>query len=197
MDTACYVASATITIASSTGDYTLDSSVLEIVDMYPTASGISYTMEQLTVPELNAVRRNATTAAAPTVYYALSGQNLLLFHPYPSTGGTFTMYYVPVPTALSAGTDDPSSATLGGIPTAYHKAIEYFACAEAADANDDESSQNGLKYFQMYQDQVKKIRRQLRRRGGNRMPRMKATGRRGFRGLRSPHDNSTYFSGMS
>lgn len=192
MDTHCYVTSATVTPSTSSPDYTLDVSVLEIIDLYPVSATISYTMERLTVPELLAVRKNASSATSPSLFYALAGQSLLMFHPQPASTDTFTMYYVPVPTALAAGADDPSGATTGGIPVAYHKAIEFYALSEAADANDDASSQQGTKYFQAYQDQIKKIRRHLRARGGDRLPRAKAVGPKGFRGRYPNHDPSIY-----
>lgn len=195
MDTACYVATATLTGGDGTnGDYTLDSSVLEIVDIYDSNSSVAYGMERVSVGELAQLRRNSGVAAtSPTLYYALAGQNLLMFYPTPSASDTFTIYYVPVPTALSVSLDDPSTASLGGIPTAFHKAIEFYALSEAADANDDDTSKQGEKYFLMYQDQVKKIRRTLRRKGGNLMPRANV----GPRGPRGPwryrqHDNSVF-----
>jgi hypothetical protein len=193
MDTACYVTSATITIAASAADYTLDVGVLEMVEMTSAGSNITYGLERLSVGELLKLRRNAATATAPTLYYALAGQNLLMLHPAATAGDVFTLYYVPVPTALSASSDDPSTSTLGGIPAPFHKAIEYFACGEAGDANDDDSSKQGMKYFQQYEDQVKKIRRTLRRRGGSLMPlaRVGPRSQRGrIRGLF--HDNSIY-----
>jgi hypothetical protein len=191
LDTHCYVTSTTVT-PGATSDYTLTSSVLEIVYMSATSAGITYQLERLTVPELLEVRRNASASTAPTQYYALAGQNTVLFHPTPGSADTYTLYYVPVPTALSAGSDDPSNASNGGIPTAYHKAIEYFALSEAADANDDASSQMGAKYFQLYQDQVRKIRRHLRARGGDRLPRVRPVGGKGYRGHYPNHDNSVY-----
>lgn len=194
MDTACYVTSQTVTPGAS-ADYTIPASVLEIVEMYPTVASVAYGMERLSVGELLQLRRNAGTSpiSAPTLYYALAGHNTVLFFPTPSATDTFTMYYVPVPTALSVSSDDPSTASLGGIPVAFHKAIEYFACSEAADANDDDSSQKGLKYYQLYQEQVKKARRTLRRKGGSLMPRARV-GPRGPRGLlrNVNHDNSVY-----
>jgi hypothetical protein len=151
-------------------------------------------MERVSVGEIRQLRRNSGTAAtSPTLYYALAGHNLLMFYPSPAATDTFTIYYVPVPTALSASADDPSTASLGGIPKEYHKAIEYFACSEAADVNDDESSTQGQKYFLLYQDQVKKIRRTLRRKGGSLMPRARVGPRSGQGNRRYVnHNNSTY-----
>jgi hypothetical protein len=194
MDTACYVTSATITISSTaSADYLLDVSVIEMVDMTSASANVVYGLTRVSVGEILQYRRSAAAAASPTLYYALAGQNLLMFHPAPAITDTFKLYYVPVPTALSVSSDDPSAATLGGIPVAFHKAVEFYACSEAADANDDASSQEGAKYFQLYQDQVKKIRRTLRRRGGSLMPKARV-------GPRSPkgqihnlyHDNSIY-----
>lgn len=194
MDTGCYVTSATLTPGATGQDFTLDASVLEIIDIDSSSATVGYGMERLSVGELRQLRRNSGTAStSPTLFYALAGQNLLMFYPPPGSADTFTIYYVPVPTALSASADDPSTASLGGIPTAFHKAIEYFALSEAADSNDDASSTQGLKYYQLYQEQVKKIRRTLRRKGGSIMPRARV----GPRGPRGPsryinHDNSVY-----
>jgi hypothetical protein len=194
MDTACYQASATLTPGATGQDFTLDATVLEIVDIDSTSATVGYAMERVSVGELRNLRRNAgNVAASPTVYYALAGHNLLMFYPPPSATDTFTIYYVPVPTALAASADDPSTASLGGIPKEYHKAIEYFACSEAADVNDDESSTQGQKYFLLYQDQVKKIRRTLRRKGGSLMPRARVGPRSGQGNRRYVnHINSTY-----
>lgn len=191
MDTACYVASATLTPGATGSDYVLDASVLEIVEIYSSSSSVSYGMERLSVGELLQLRRNSGVAASsPTLYYALAGHNMLMFYPGPSTSDTFTIYYVPVPTALSASADDPSSSTFGGIPKEFHKAIEYRACFEAADVED---MQGAEKYLQLYELQVKKIRRTLRRKGGSLMPRARV----GPRGPRSNirninHDNSIW-----
>lgn len=193
IDTACYVTSATLTPGATGSDYTLDASILEIVEITSSSAAVTYGLERVTPGDLLRMRRSSGTVSSPVMYYALAGQNLLMFHPGPGSADTFTIYYVPVPTALSVSSDDPSTASLGGIPTPFHKAIEYFACSEAADANDDQSSQQGLKYFQLYQDQVKKIRRTLRRKGGSVMPlasvgpRAQRARRRGF-----THDNSSY-----
>lgn len=176
-------------------DYTLGSDILEIVDIDTTPSGsVAYGLTRLSVGEIRQLRRNTGVAAiSPTLYYSLAGASTLMFYPTPGASDVFTLYYVPVPTALSVSSDDPSTASLGGIPVAFHKAIEYFALSEAADANDDESSQKGLKYFQLYQDQVKKIRRALRRKGGNLMP-LARVGPQGPRGrIRNVnHDNSIF-----
>lgn len=194
MDTACYVTSATLTPGATGQDFTLDASVLEIVDIDSSNASVGYGMERLSVGELRQLRRNSGTAAtSPTLYYALAGQNLLMFYPPPGSTDVFTIYYVPVPTALSASADDPATASLGGIPTAFHKAIEYFALSEAADSNDDDSSEKGQKYFLLYQDQVKKIRRTLRRKGGSIMPRARVgprSARSNFRNIN--HRNDTY-----
>lgn len=194
MDTACYQTSTTFTPGATGQDFTLAASVLEIIDIDSSSSNVTYGMERVSVGELRQLRRNTgLSSASPTLYYALAGHNLLMFYPPPGDPDTFTIYYVPVPTALSVSSDDPSTASLGGIPKEYHKAIEYFACSEAADVNDDSSSTQGQKYFLLYQDQVKKIRRTLRRKGGALMP-LARIGPRGARSNRRyvNHNNSTY-----
>jgi hypothetical protein len=192
MDTSCYVTTATLTPGASGADFVLTSSVLEIMDLTSSASNSVYGMERVSPAQILELRRTANAASSPTTYYALAGQNLLMFYPSPGTTDTFTLYYVPVPTVLSTASDDPSAANFGGVPTEFHKAIEFYACSEAADVNDDESSTQGQKYFLLYQDQVKKIRRVLRRRGGSTMPLAKV-GPRNRGGHRNAfHNNSVY-----
>lgn len=190
MDTACYVTSQTVT-PGATADYTLATNVLEIIDLSSTASNVVYGITRVTAGEILEMRRSAAAATSPTLFYALAGHNTVMFHPTPAAADTFTIYYVPVPTALSATGDDPSTASLGGIPTAFHKAIEFYALSEAADANDDQSSQQGAKYFQLYQDQIKKVRRVLKRRGGALAP-LARIGPRGRSRWGVRHDNGTY-----
>jgi hypothetical protein len=69
-------------------------------------------------------------------------------------------------------TNDPSSATYGGIPVEYHPALEEYAKWKMADYDDDSSSQNGLLYQAEYMRLVRDAKRNIRQRGGRSMGRV-------------------------
>jgi hypothetical protein len=116
-DTHCYVKETDYTGWDGTSqNYTLDSAILEIVEVQLSSSGVTYPLERLSIIDLLERRRQGQTSGSPVRYYAMSGANLLMFYPAPGTGDTLVVYVVPVPTALSGSTDDPSSTTYGGIP---------------------------------------------------------------------------------
>ena len=168
-ETGCNIDSTTVTPGAS-ADYALGVSVLGIIDMYTTSGGTDNRVEQMTVPDLLEMRRNGSTTSGPTVYYALAGTDLMLFYPTPAAADTFTMYVIPKPTAMSVSSDDASSASLGGVRTEFHKAIELYALAEAADYDDDGSSAQGARYRERYHEELGRIKRSLNRLGSYKQP---------------------------
>lgn len=168
-ETGCNVDSTTVTPGAS-ADYALAVSVLGILDMYTTSGSSNSRLEQVTVPDMLQMRLNGSTAAGPTSYYALAGTDLMLFYPTPAAADTFTMYVVPKPTAMSVSSDDPSSASLGGVRTEFHKAIELYALAEAADYDDDGSSAQGARYRERYHEELGRIKRSINLLGRYKQP---------------------------
>lgn len=193
-ETRCYIAEATLSLPANQVDLTLDSSVLTINDIYSTSGGVNYQLERVPPDYILQARQGAVVAASPLKWYALNGANMIMLHPAPSGTDTITIYYVPRPTVMAAGANDPSQIAYGGIPSEWHKAIEFYALWQGGDYSDDETSQAGATYFQEYQAWIRRIRQQRDRRGGRRMGRI-VPGRR----TRSPvpHDNSTdsYYRG--
>lgn len=187
--TKCTVQSATAT-PGATADYALPTTVLDLVDVYFTSGGQTYEpLERVTVDELLLYRQASTTGTAgPPAKFALAGNGLVMWWPTPSATDTITYYAVVRPTALSASSDTPSSASNGGIPDEYHKAIEVYAFAEAADWADDQTSAQGQRYRDRFNELVGQIRSDLRRKGGR--PLRARVGNR-LRGWR-PHDRSVY-----
>lgn len=144
-----YVSSTTIALSANTSDYTLSSTILAIEDIYLTSGGANYRVKRLATTDLINLRLFSVTTS-PVQMYALSGANLLLVYPTPAAADTLNVYYIPRPTALSAVGDDPSSASLGGIPSEYHPGLELYMQWKAADAFDDGSSSNGETYRRYY-----------------------------------------------
>ena len=165
LQTRCYVAVSTTTLTANTGDYTLDTAILHVVDCYLTASSTGYRLRQVSPQELLDMRVTSPGAASPATCFAVAGSNLLMLYPTPSTADTLSVYYVPRPTAMSAGTHDPSNTTYGGIPTEFHRAIVKYVEAEAADYRDDKSSDQGDRYRSDYMVWLGKIRKYVNQKG--------------------------------
>lgn len=144
-----YVTTATMTMTAGQGDYTLDSGVLAIDDIYLTSQGSNYRVRRLSSTDLINLRL-FSVSSSPIQMYAMSGANLFMVYPTPLIADTLTIYYAPRPTALANPTDDPSTTGLGGIPAEYHYGLELCMQWKAADAFDDESSQNGETYRRAY-----------------------------------------------
>jgi hypothetical protein len=190
-DTHCYVTSAVISGFDGTSfDYTLDSTILEIVEMQFTSGGTTYPIERLAVPDLLERRRVANPSGTPTTYVALGGANLLMFYPTPGSSATLSIYYVPVPTAMSGSTDDPSNVVFGGVPQILHRGIFYWACAECASYDDDQSSAQGQRYRDDYDKEITRYKTIIRKRAGSRNARAIVNDKR--RSGRRYSDNSVY-----
>lgn len=138
-----------MTLTAGQGDYTLDTSILAIEDIYLVSGGANFRVRRLATTDLINLRLFQVNSA-PIQMYALGGANLLMVYPAPLQADTINIYYVPRPTAMSAGTDDPSSTSLGGIPSEFHYGIELYMQWKAGDAFDDSSSGNGETYRRYY-----------------------------------------------
>lgn len=124
--THCYVTTATETLTANQSDYTPAASILAIEEIYVTSGGQGYRLQPRPARSVIDMRLNSS-AASPPRFYAQLGASLLTLYPTPSAADTLTIYYVPVPTAMSSGTHDPSNATYGGIPAQFHPGLELYA----------------------------------------------------------------------
>jgi hypothetical protein len=151
-----------------TDDSEIPDSVLAIQDLQIVNADAEIWLPQRTTPaEIMRMRRTAWGADSGTGrFYALNGSNLLMFHPALVEGDTILMYYVPKPTEMSSGTNDPASDTWGGIPVEYHPALVEYAKWKMADYDDDGSSQMGAVYQMNYERLVRKCLQRKRRKGG-------------------------------
>jgi hypothetical protein len=167
--TQCYVTDATMTETSGTGDYTLDPGILIARSLRWTSTGGSSSYPaRVANEEIERLRSAASTVSTtyPAAAYAVIGANVLKVYPTPGAADTITIFYVPRPTAMSDVADDPSSEDFGGIPAEYHKAVVLYAEWKAADYRDDQSSAQGERYRQTYEDEVKRIRKYVTLHGG-------------------------------
>lgn len=186
--THCYVTSSVAQLTAGQSNYTLDSNILSATNVYVTSNGSTEPLMRVTPEEILNLRMGNTASQSSMQFYAVNGANMLMVYPTPAAADVLTIYYVPRPSAMSVSSHDPSNATYGGIPSEYHKAIEYFVCAEAADDDDDQSSAQGQRYRDLYEREVRRVRNYARRKLGPFQPRFRvATSGRRFR----PSDPST------
>jgi hypothetical protein len=140
---------------------------LAIDDIQVTGADAQIWLPQRTTPaEILRMRRSDSGPSGTARYYALNGNDLLMWFPALAVGDVVTMYYVPKPTEMSSAAHDPTSDTYGGIPVEYHPALIEYAKWKMADYDDDGSSQMGLVYQQQYERLVRKCLARKRRKGG-------------------------------
>lgn len=178
------VRSATFTPGAN-ADVVMDTAVMFIVDAFIITSNLStpYRMEKVALEDLLAMRLNGGDVAAnPPRYYAFQASDLMCFYPEPSDTDVCVVYYVPRATALSLSTAEPSD-----VPAEWQHLIEFYALFRAADYDDDTSSDQGQRYYKMFADGIKEMRRDLNFKGRHRLNRSRIPGA----GMRTrPHVNS-------
>jgi hypothetical protein len=166
IDLSLNVTTTTAALTPGTAGYalsTLASSVKRIIEMYVTPVGgqQSKPLQATTLDYILTRRQSAGGTSATSGYvthYALVGLDRIEFYPTPSTADTLTIWYVGLPTALSANGDVPI------LPEPYStKILEFGTLAEAADFKGDPSEQE---YRQLYELWKGKLRAHLTRRKG-------------------------------
>lgn len=163
VETEAVVSTATMDLTAGSYSYTFPSQVMRIKEMYVTPVGNveSMPIQQTTLDQILRRRQfsgGATVANGSITHYALLGINDFEVYPTPSAADVLTMWYVSLPTPLSANADVPILQE----PYAS-KALEYGALAEAADWKGDPSEQN---YRQLYEVWKSRYRAQLTRKAG-------------------------------
>jgi hypothetical protein len=162
------------TLDADTDDTEIPSSMLALLDLEVVGSdGSSRLPERTTPAEILRMRRAAdsTGSSGTARFFALQGNNLLMFYPALASGDTIKTYYVPRPLEMDDDAHDPSSDSYGGIPVEYHPALIQYALWKMADYDDDGSSQMGVLYQQQYEKLVRDAKRWLRGKGGRSMGR--------------------------
>lgn len=152
----------TMTTAVGEDDYTLSQAALAIQDLvYGTQQ-----MQRVTVDDILRFRNASSVTGGTVRYYAFTGNDLFLFYPTPEEVATVTVYYVPRPDPLEQPDNDPSDELYGNIPSEYHKAIELYALAEAAEFTDHQPSGFGAAYRQQYEQKLVEVKRAMRHKAG-------------------------------
>jgi hypothetical protein len=177
------VTSATMATTIGVGDYDLPVEVIRTTQILaPNSGGIADPVEQVSPEEIDWKRRAASASAgSPLLCYALDGFNLLKLYPTPASVYNLTIYYVPRPTKLTTTGHDPSTIAFGGIPEEYHEDVLLnYIYWKMGSQGDDQSSAQGERYHQSFDEGVKELRKRINRRKGRLGPARTAFSRRRF-----------------
>ena len=169
METKVKVESQTMNLTIGFNDYELPSDVLVMNQVQVTTSDNQVIPLAPIDPEEMLWRRRYP-GAIPIRYYSMQGANLLMLYPTPTQADVVTMYYVPFPTTITTSNWTQDIFALAGIPSQFHDIVELWVKYRAGDHADDASSQNGITYFQLWEQEVRKARGKIRRIQGRKRP---------------------------
>jgi hypothetical protein len=185
IETEAYVTAADMAMTANVNSYTLPSAVSRIKGMFvtPVGSVATQPLRQATLDQILAWRQagggNAVANGYVTHYAILGGTDIEVY-PTPQAADVLTIYYVSLPTALSANADTPTY-----LPEPYaSKVLEYGTLAEAADFKGDPSEQE---YRALHADWMHRLRSHLTRKMGGLPGQFSLYPSRQLR----PHDPST------
>ena len=129
-DTKVNQVTAALSVTAGSGDYTLDSDILSMTDIWyaPSDGNQDTLLEPVASSHIIEMRRYQAAADVAPRYYALQGAHLLMMYPYPaSDSDVLHIVYTPRPAAMSVTSDAPSDAAKGNVPEEYHSVIEAYA----------------------------------------------------------------------
>lgn len=165
-----------MTLHNNVAEYRLDSNILAVDDgRGSTPAGIG-NYEIVSLEEM--IRRQSTGYVTPTwrKVIAFDG-DLLIVSPTPATSEVLRFYYVPRPTTMladattTADANDPATDTYGGIPSQYHRALEYYMLWQAAEHVEKQVPLGPLNYFQLFEAECQLINDRKRQMVGRRLTR--------------------------
>jgi hypothetical protein len=168
LDTHIYVTKQNFALSAGTAEYSiataLATDVLAIVEIARQAGSTygSLTRE----PTFDILRDRLGEVTGYPRQYSTLGADLIIFQPTPSESETLDVYGVPIPTAMSSGANDPSTATYGGIPVWAHKAIECWMQIQAYEKTRDFEAADRAE--RRYIAEIAKINRDKSKMGGRR-----------------------------
>lgn len=157
--TRCVVRCVQLRTRAGQNEYTLDHSILSLIDVE------------------NGARRRARRNQDLQPSFTLIRSDVLMVDPIPDADGQIQVWAVLRPLKMDEDTDSPGDADYGAIPDEFHDAIVTYAMWKMADYADDASAGSGEYYRVLYEGQdgrsgrLAQIRSQVNRRGTSKGPR--------------------------
>lgn len=165
-----YINIGDLALTSGTAEYRLDSAILAIDNgRGSTPAGVGH-YRLVGLADMITVQASNPVSASYEKLIAIEG-DLLIVSPTPSSSESLRFFYVPRPTAMSSDSHDPSTSTYGGIPTEYHRALEYYMLWQGAEYDDKRAAMTPQEYFKAYLGECREvIRGRNRKRGRGLLP---------------------------
>lgn len=134
LKTHAYMQIGEMTLTSGTSEYRLDANILAIDDgRGSTPSGIG-PYELITLAQMIDYQAASPVGSGTRKLIAIEG-DLMIVAPTPGSSEVLRFYYIPRPTSMTDDSHDPSVSTYGGIPSEYHRAIEYYMLWQGSEAD--------------------------------------------------------------
>lgn len=185
INTRCHVDLGELTLTSGVKDYRLDASVLAILNR--TIESSYSPLNVVGMDDMLDFRRGGSVAS-PARFLAAEG-DFLAVYPTPTASEVIRFVYVAKPTPMTDDAHDPSNATYGGIPSEYHRAIEYFMLWQGAEYDDKAAPQRPSDIRALFEAECRLVRKRHRAKSGRGL----APARVGYPGTqRFPRRNDTY-----
>ena len=157
--THCYTEIGDMALTANISEYRLDDDILAVMNDKITSGTNAGTFRVVTLEEMiDRQAANYTTDRTGKSVVAMEG-NLLIVYPAPVAGTTIRYFYIPRPTPMTDDAHDPSSATYGGVPSEYHKAIEYFMLWQGAEYDNKKAPMAPQEYATAFEGLCKKYRK--------------------------------------
>jgi hypothetical protein len=177
--TKCTARCVDLHVSAGVDTYTLDHSVLALVDVEDGHRGRARRdLPQSDLPGVIVYPPDSTPPwSLPAPTFTLIRSDVLRFAPPPDTDGDIDVWAVLKPAQMVLDTDSPADEAYGAIPFEYHDAIVTYALWKAADYSDDQGSQQGERYRVIYEGndgrsgRIGQIKGLVNRRGTSRGPR--------------------------
>jgi hypothetical protein len=174
--TKCYVELGDMTLTAGQTDYRIDTSILAIENVHITSAIDTSQKSSILLTDMQTVDEylNSNPASSDPTMVAFY-ETLMRVAPTPSGANVIRFYYVPMPTSMGtdgtkgSDTNDPSTATYGGVPVEYHEAILYFMLWKGSEYDDKQAALNPKEYRRGYEGLIADIRKQGRRKSGKQM----------------------------
>ena len=150
--TRCVARCVNLNVSAGIDTYTLDHSILALVDVEDGARRRARRDEVVSSSDAVVVYPAGAANTTPTTF-TLIRADVIRFAPAPTANGTIQVWAVLRPIQMTGDTDSPGQEQYGGIPDEWHDAIVTYALWKAADYADDSSAQQGERYRMLYEGQ--------------------------------------------
>lgn len=170
--TKCYVQEGSMAMTAGVTDYRIDSNVLAVRNItVQDSAGNPLPVQIINMEDLLPYLSNLIATTVSPMYASMDG-DFMRVAPPPSSAINLTYFYVPRPTPVSAGANDPSTATYGGIRPEYHDAILAFMKWKAAEYDQQgggfyrgHAYAPGAAFEAIWKDELDRVKRKMKQLG--------------------------------